>query len=69
VDGDMGTTITPRTCAICGRSFDSIDELRSHEAEQHPEAGEEQGDTGSDQGGSAGSAETAGEPGDDVAGG
>lgn len=69
MDGAVGRTITPRTCAVCGQSFDSIDELRSHEAERHPGAGGEQGDTGSDQGGSAGPVGTGGEQGDDVAGG
>jgi len=54
VDGESGRTITPRTCAVCGQSFDSIDELRSHEAERHPEVGGDQGDTESDEGGSAG---------------
>jgi hypothetical protein len=62
VDGVVGRTITPRTCPVCGQSFDSIDELRSHEAERHPEWGGEQGDTESDEGGSAG------EHGGDVAG-
>jgi hypothetical protein len=50
----MGTTEAPNTCSVCGQSFDSEDELRSHEAEQHPEAGVEQGDTGGEQRGSEG---------------
>jgi hypothetical protein len=52
VDSDTGTTGTPNTCSVCGRSFDSEDELRSHEAEQHP-AGGEPSDTGGEQRGSA----------------
>jgi hypothetical protein len=31
---------TPDTCSVCGQSFASEDELRSHEARQHPEVGE-----------------------------
>ena len=68
MDGEKGRTITPRTCAVCGQSFDSVEELRKHEAERHHEV-EEPGDTGSDQGGSTGAAGTRAEPGDDVAGG
>ena len=36
----METTDTPDTCSVCGQSFASEDELRSHEAQQHPEVGE-----------------------------
>jgi hypothetical protein len=68
VDG-TDTTKTPITCSMCGESFDSEDELRSHEAEQHP-AGGEQGDTGGVQHGSAGPGEAMGrEQGGGVAGG
>lgn len=70
MNGDLETTRTPNTCSICGRSFDSEDELRSHEAEQHPEAGGEQGDTGGEQRGSAGPGDGMGrEQGGGVAGG
>jgi hypothetical protein len=38
----METQDTANSCAVCGRSFDSEDELTSHEAEQHAETGGEQ---------------------------
>ena len=42
VGGNMETQETPNICSVCGQSFDSEDELRSHEAEQHAETGGEQ---------------------------
>jgi hypothetical protein len=48
--GTTETPETPKVCSVCGQSFDSEDELRSHEAEQHPEMGSEQ--TGGEQRGS-----------------
>jgi len=53
VDRDTETSAAPNTCSVCGESFDSEDELRSHEAERHPPGGEP-GDTGGEQRGSAG---------------
>ena len=53
MDG-MGSTGTPNTCSVCGESFDSEDELSSHEAEQHSEMSPASGDTGGEQRGSSG---------------
>jgi hypothetical protein len=65
----METPKTPSTCSMCGESFDSEEELRSHEAEQHP-AGGEPSDTGGEQRGTAGPGEGMGrEQGGGVAGG
>jgi hypothetical protein len=65
-----GETQTPITCSMCGESFDSEDELRTHEAEQHPAGGEQGGDTGGVQRGSAGPGDGMGrEQGGGVAGG
>jgi hypothetical protein len=70
VDGNMGTTEATNTCSVCGQSFDSEDELRSHEAEQHSEMGPAPGDTGGEQRGSAGPGDGMGrEQGGGVAGG
>jgi hypothetical protein len=69
VDGNTEGTETPNTCSVCGQSFDSEDELRSHEAEKHP-AGGAPGDTGGEQRGSAGPGDGMGrEQGGGVAGG
>lgn len=54
MDENTGTAQAPNTCSVCGQSFDSEDELRSHEAEQHSEMGPTPGDTGGEQRGSAG---------------
>jgi hypothetical protein len=68
MSGYVETPETPNVCSVCGQSFDSEDELRSHEAEQHPEMGSEQ--TGGEQRGSAGPGEGMGrEQGGGVAGG
>jgi hypothetical protein len=70
VDENTGTTQAPNTCSVCGQSFDSEDELRSHEAEQHSEMGPAPGDTGGEQRGSAGPGDGMGrEQGGGVAGG
>ena len=68
--GDTGTTAAPNTCSVCGDSFDSEDELRSHEAEQHSEMGPAPGDTGGEQRGTSGPGDGMGrEQGGGVAGG
>jgi hypothetical protein len=54
---NVGTQQTPNVCSVCGQSFDSEDELRNHEAEQHSEMGPAPGDTGGEQRGSAGPGE------------
>jgi rubredoxin len=36
------TQETTNRCSVCGHSFDSEEELRSHEAERHAETGGEQ---------------------------
>jgi hypothetical protein len=74
MSGNVETPATPNVCSVCGQSFDSEDELRSHEAEQHSEMGseesEEGGATGGEQRGSAGPGEGMGrEQGGGVAGG
>jgi hypothetical protein len=70
MDGGMGSPGTPNTCSVCGESFDSEDELRSHEAEQHSEMGPGPGDTGGEQRGSSGPGDgMAREQGGGVAGG
>jgi hypothetical protein len=67
---NVGTPQTPNVCSVCGQSFDSEDELRNHEAEQHSEMGPAPGDTGGEQRGSAGPGEGMGrEQGGGVAGG
>ena len=68
----METQETTNRCSVCGQSFDSEEELRSHEAEQHAETGGEQlGDQwGGDQRGTGGTGDGMGrEQGGGVAGG
>ena len=69
-DGGVETTKTPNTGSVCGESFDSEDELRSQEAEQHSEMGPASGDTSDERRGSSGPGEGMGrEQGGGVAGG
>ena len=70
MDAGMETTKMPNTCSVCGESFDSEGELRSHEAEEHSEIGPAPGEAGGEQRGSSGPGDgMRRDPGGGVAGG